>query len=139
LRYFVLSSDGSGFRYIQLILERLGVKPKVFMINNELFYVDILEDYNKDIILYPDRFMVELSSFYYSVRLHQWLCNQPLPLLKDLYCSGNNDTTGAAWIPARSISIPTTTPIRRATFRSAFRPKRGCTILTSLCSTRERS
>src|SRR5262249_35711302 len=30
LRYFVLSSDGSGFRYIQLILERLGVRPTIF-------------------------------------------------------------------------------------------------------------
>jgi D-alanyl-lipoteichoic acid acyltransferase DltB (MBOAT superfamily) len=57
LRYFVLASEGSGFRFTQLILKRLAVKPKILMI-------DVLEDTTRHVVLYPDRFFAQPSAFY---------------------------------------------------------------------------
>jgi hypothetical protein len=90
IRYFVLASEGSGFRFSQLILERLGVRPKVLMVNNESFYIDILEDTNRDVVLNPDRFNSSLSSFYYSKKLQQWICASSFSILKDFYCHGSS-------------------------------------------------
>src|SRR5882724_1496469 len=90
LRYFVLASEGSGFRFSQMILERAGVRPRILMINNESFMVDVLEDTNRDVVLYPDRFSVVLSAFYYSKKLQQWICASSMSRLRSFYCHGTN-------------------------------------------------
>ena len=56
LRYFILGSEGSGFRFNMLMLERLNIQPNILLINNEIFFIDVLEDANKDVVLDPERF-----------------------------------------------------------------------------------
>jgi hypothetical protein len=94
LRFFVLASEGSGFRFSQLILDRLNVKPRILMINNESFFVDVLEDTNREVVLNPDRFFPQLSAFYYAKKMQSWICNSSVPFLRGLYCESGNS---AGW------------------------------------------
>ena len=91
LRYFILASEGSGFRLTQLTLERLGIKPRVILMNNESFFIDIVEDANRDLVLDPDRFKAAASAFYLSKRLQQRVCASDFAGLRALYCEGKTD------------------------------------------------
>jgi hypothetical protein len=101
LRYFVLASEGSGFRFTQLILEKIGARPPILLVNNESFYVDVLDDTNRDVVLYPEKFATALSAFYYSKKLQEWICASSLPLLKGFYCRG----TAGGWRGVENGSI----------------------------------
>jgi hypothetical protein len=104
LRYFILGSEGSGFRFSQLMLERLHIKPSILLMNNESFYVDVLEDSNKDVVLDPDRFVPLMNMFYYSKLAAGWICSNGPALLQQIYCHGSvrtnwrNPVTGALYI-----------------------------------------
>jgi hypothetical protein len=104
LRYFILGSEGSGFRFSMLMLERLNIHPKILLINNEIFFVDVLEDANKSIVLDPERFAPMMSVFYYTKQIVQPICAGGPASLKDFYCHGTersnwrNPVTGAIYI-----------------------------------------
>jgi hypothetical protein len=99
LRYFILASEGSGFRFSQMILEKLSIKPKIYMVNSETFWIDILEDTNREVVLYPDKFKLALSAFFRSKKLQESICNSSIEFLKDLYCKG---ATNAGWRDLKS-------------------------------------
>jgi hypothetical protein len=88
LRYFVLATEGSGFRFSQLTLENVGARPKILLVNNEVFYVDVLEDTYREFVLSPDRFRPAFSAFYYSRWLQTAICGSSMEMLKKVYCEG---------------------------------------------------
>jgi hypothetical protein len=94
LRYFIMASEGSGFRLTQLILERLDVKPRILLVANESFTIDILEDSNRQVVMDPDRFYTVLSAFYHSKQLQNRICASDFAMLRELYCRGR---IGGAW------------------------------------------
>jgi hypothetical protein len=89
IRYFILGSEGSGFRFTQLMLERLNIKPKILLTNSEIFFVDVLEDSNRDVVLDPDRFFPMMATFYHSKQVAQPLCESGPAFLQNLYCHGS--------------------------------------------------
>ena len=82
------------------------------MINNESLMVDVLEDTNRDVVLYPDRFSVVLSAFYYSKKLQQWICASSMSALRSYYCHGTSSgwrsaVTGTLYIDLDNYPDPT--------------------------------
>jgi hypothetical protein len=108
LRYFILGSEGSGFRFNMLMLERLNIRPKVLLVNNEIYFVDVLSDANKSVVLDPERFAPMMSVFYHTKKIVQPICTGAATPLRDFYCSGDgksnwrNPETGALYIDYKS-------------------------------------
>jgi hypothetical protein len=107
LRYFVLGSEGSGFRITQLILERLDVHPKILFVSNEAYFVDVVEDANRALIEDPSAFWGEMETFYLSKNWQQWVCVDGAGVLNDFYCHGSegifrNNATGVIYFPPKS-------------------------------------
>jgi hypothetical protein len=88
LSYFVLAGDGSGFRFAQMLLEKTGTRPKILLVSNESFYVDVLEDTYREFVLSPDRFYPAFVAFYYSKRMQDWICRSSFGILRRFYCHG---------------------------------------------------
>jgi hypothetical protein len=88
LRYFILANDGSGFRFSQLMLENVGARPKILLVNNESFFVDVLEDTYRDFVQSPDRFYPAFASLYYTRKFHDMICRSSFEAIKRLYCDG---------------------------------------------------
>lgn len=47
LRAFTVAQEGSGFRFRMLLLQRLGIKPRIALVNTDDMAVDLLKDYNR--------------------------------------------------------------------------------------------
>jgi hypothetical protein len=98
LRAFTVAQEGSGFRYRMLLLQKLGIKPKIALINTDDVVVDLLKDYNREIIFNPDRFVLPFEADYLAIamqhsicasdnesdRWHGWLARRA----EDFYCHG---------------------------------------------------
>jgi hypothetical protein len=108
LRYFVLGSEGSGFRVSQMILERLDIHPKILIVSNEAYFVDIVEDANRALLDENSSlgFRFAMTAFYLSKKMQRWICAGENLVLKDFYCHGENgiwrsNTTGAIYFPPK--------------------------------------
>jgi hypothetical protein len=99
LKFFIFAEDGSGFRYRKLILERLKIKPKIALMNTEDLAVDILEDFNKEIVSGEDRFRLPFRATHLAIEMQQAICKSTddsawMQRLKAFYCNG---TTKSEW------------------------------------------
>jgi hypothetical protein len=74
LRAFVLAQEGSGFRYRLLILGKLGIKPKIALINSDDVTVDLLQDFNREIVFNPDRFILPFRANHLAIAMQHAIC-----------------------------------------------------------------
>jgi hypothetical protein len=98
LRAFMVAQEGSGFRYRLLLLQKLGIKPKIALINSDDVFVDLLYDYNREVVFNPDRFVLPFRATYLAIALQHSICssidgNSPwfgwlMKRAQDVYCHG---------------------------------------------------
>jgi len=62
------------------------------MINNEIFYTDKVGDAFRDLVDFPDKYKTRFQFFYVAQTLQKKACRSNLDALKELYCSGKNNT-----------------------------------------------
>jgi hypothetical protein len=98
LRAFTVAQEGSGFRFRMLLLHKLGIKPKIALINTDDVSVDLLRDFNREVIFNPDRFALPFEADYLSIAMQHAICSSEdvnddwlgglLRRARDYYCHG---------------------------------------------------
>jgi hypothetical protein len=97
LRSFVVAQEGSGFRYRLLLLQKLGIKPKIALINSDDVFVDLLFDANREVIFNPDRFVLTFWADHAAIAWQRFICSSTdtngfwagwLTRAQDFYCHG---------------------------------------------------
>lgn len=99
LKAFIIAEEGSGFRFRKMVLEKLGIHPKIALINTEDLAADLLEDDNKELIFNPDRFKLPFKVIHLAIELQHSICssnkdNLIINKLKQYYCHG---TISPSW------------------------------------------
>jgi hypothetical protein len=98
LRAFTVAQEGSGFRFRLMLLQKLGIKPKIALINTDDVTVDILKDYNREVIFNPDRFLLPFWADYLAIEMQHSICSSEnansrwfgglIKRAQDFYCHG---------------------------------------------------
>lgn len=99
LRAYTVAQEGSGFRYRMLLLEKLGIKPKIALINSDDVFVDMMYDANREVIFNPDRFVLPFRATYAAIALQDFVCSSAdadsiwfgsvVRWAQNFYCHGN--------------------------------------------------
>jgi hypothetical protein len=93
LTFFVLAEEGSGFRYRRLVVDKLGVRPKIALINTDDVIADILQDWNREVIFNQDRFKWPFKVVHFAIGLQNYICRP------DLAPTGNSCTLDGVTVP----------------------------------------
>ena len=75
LRAFTVAQEGSGFRFRMMLLQKLGIRPKIALINTDDVEVDLLYDYNREVIFNPDRFELPFKADYLAIAMQHRICS----------------------------------------------------------------
>ena len=94
LEYFVMATEGTNYRGVELTFESLGPKPPILLVNNEIFYSNDIPEAFGDVVANPDRYKTRFSFTDTAQDIQRFACARDLPWLTDFYCSG---TVPARW------------------------------------------
>ncbi|MDA8708018.1 hypothetical protein N9M10_01455 [Hellea sp.] len=92
LSYMVLASEGASFRSAVLTSERMKIKPKIVMVNSEIFFSDKVSPAFRDLVDFPDKYKTRYSFFNAAQTLHKKICGAKGTFLKKTYCKGTSRT-----------------------------------------------
>ena len=99
LTYMVLASEGASFRSSILTSERMKIKPKIIMINSEIFVADQVSPAFRDLVDFPEKYETRYKFFNTAQTLHKRICSSQNEFLKQHYCKGR---TKANWRSAET-------------------------------------
>lgn len=99
LSYMVLASEGASFRSAVLTSERMKIKPKIVMVNSEIFVADKVSPAFRDLVDFPEKYETRYSFFNTAQTLHKKICTSDGNFLKKTYCQGR---TKANWRSAET-------------------------------------
>ena len=88
LSYMVLASEGASFRSDVLTTERMKIKPKIVMVNSEIFLSDKVSPAFRDLVDFPGKYETRYSFFNAAQTLHKRICTAKGDFLKNVYCQG---------------------------------------------------
>ena len=94
LEYFILATEGTNFRGVQLTFEALEPKPRIVLINNEIFYSNDIPEAFGDVVANPDKYRTRFAFTDAAQDLQKFACSRDVPWLTDFMCSGR---TRANW------------------------------------------
>jgi len=99
LAYMVLASEGASFRSSVLTSERMKIKPKIIMVNSEIFVADKVSPAFRDLVDFPEKYETRFRFFNAAQTLHKRICTSKSDFLKRHYCKGR---TNANWRSAET-------------------------------------
>ena len=88
LTYMVLASEGASFRSSILTSERMKIKPKIIMVNSEIFVSDKISPAFRDLVDFPQKYETRYRFFNAAQTLHRRICTSKNNFLKEFYCEG---------------------------------------------------
>jgi len=88
LSFMVLASEGAGFRSAMLTTEKLKLKPKILLVNNEIHYFDNITEGFREIVDFPEKYETRFRFFYNAQQLQKRVCTSNFERLKKFYCEG---------------------------------------------------
>ena len=94
LEYFIMATEGTNFRGVQLTFEALEPRPRILLINNEIFYSSNIPEAFGDVVANPDKYRTRFAFTDTAQDLQKFACARDLPWLTDFMCSG---TRRANW------------------------------------------
>jgi|GEM_PF-2643719 len=92
LSYMVLASEGAGYKSAVLTTEKLKLKPKILMVNNEIHYFDSISDGFREIVDFPEKYETRFRFFHNAQRVQKWVCGSGFKSLQSFYCSGRKSS-----------------------------------------------
>ena len=111
LRIFIVAAEGSGFRLRKIIFDKLQLRPKITIPTLDDLQVDVLQDWNRDLVFSPDQFVVPFRAVRLAIELQYTICTMaddsaegrnpllrsmlswlPVKALQAIYCNGNYKT-----------------------------------------------
>ena len=99
LTYMVLASEGASFRSSVLTSERMKIKPKIIMVNSEMFVSDKVSPAFRDLVDFPEKYETRFRFFNAAQTIHKHICTSQSGFLKQNYCKGR---TNAQWRSAET-------------------------------------
>jgi len=102
LTYVVLAAEGAGYKSALITMERFDLKPKIIMVNHEIFYTDLISPNFRELVDFPEKYKTRFTFFYNAQRVQKWACQSNIGWLKKFYCSGK---VGGRWRSARTASM----------------------------------
>jgi len=102
LTYVVLAAEGAGYKSALITMERFNLKPKIIMVNHEIFYTDFISPNFRELVDFPEKYKTRFTFFYNAQRVQKWACQSNIKWLKEYYCSG---TVRGRWRSARTASM----------------------------------
>lgn len=94
LSYMVLASEGASFRSAILTSERMKIKPKIILVNSEVFISDKVSPAFRDLVDFPEKYETRYSFFNAAQTMHKFICTSKGDFLKSTFCEGR---TRANW------------------------------------------
>ena len=91
LSYMVLASEGASFRSAVLTSERMKIKPKVVMVNSEIFVADRVSPGFRDLVDFPEKYETRYKFFNTAQTFHKKICTSKGNFLKKTYCQGRTN------------------------------------------------
>lgn len=88
LTYYVLATEGAGYKSAIMTMENLRLKPKILMVNHEIFLTNKISPAFRDIVDFPDKYKTRFTFFYNAQKIQRWACASNINWLKNFYCNG---------------------------------------------------
>jgi len=95
LTYYLLAAEGSGYKSAILALERLNLKPKIIMVNHEIFQTNKISPVFRELVDFPEKYKTRFTFFYNAQKVHKWSCKSKFDWIREFYCSGT--ARGKKW------------------------------------------
>ena len=92
LTYMNLAAEGTSYRAALLMMESLKIKPKIILVNNEIFYTTKISPAFRELVDYPNKYKTRFQFFHAAQSLHKKVCASGHVKLKSFYCEGKKGT-----------------------------------------------
>jgi hypothetical protein len=94
LTYVIFAVEGASYASALHTIEKLNLKPKIVMTNNEILFSNVVGDAFGDLVYFPDKYKTRFDFFHAAQSVQKWACQSGIKKLEDFYCTGRR---GAGW------------------------------------------